>query len=84
MGFYGTAHGLGGGGLANRPHLSKICNTYPTLMKRGTVIPYLKKIQKIHVIHLTSSADLSIFSAKSEIFSISGNTDIDCILSHKF
>ena len=74
----------GGGGLANRPHLSKICNTYPTLMKRGTVIPYLKKIQKIHVIHLMSSADLCIFSMKSAIFSISGNTDIDCILSHKF
>ena len=30
------------------PSLSKICHTYPTLMKFGTVIPYLKKIQKIH------------------------------------
>ena len=27
--------------------LPKICHTYPTIMKLGTVIPYLKKIQKI-------------------------------------
>ena len=27
--------------------LPKICHTYPTMMKLGTVIPYLKKIQKI-------------------------------------
>ena len=27
--------------------LPKICHTYPTVMKLGTVIPYLKKIQKI-------------------------------------
>ena len=28
--------------------LSKICHTYPTLMKLGTVTAYLKKIQKTH------------------------------------
>ena len=28
--------------------LPKICHTYPTMMKLGTVIPYLKKIQKIY------------------------------------
>ena len=27
---------------------TKICHTYPTMMKRGTVIPYPKKIQKIY------------------------------------
>ena len=26
----------------------KICHTYPTMMKRGTVIPYPKKIPKIY------------------------------------
>ena len=31
-----------------RVPLSKICQTYPTLMKLGTVIPYLRKIQKVH------------------------------------
>ena len=28
--------------------LPKICNAYPTMMKLGTVIPYLKKILKIY------------------------------------
>ena len=31
------------GGL-NTSYLPKICHTYPTMMKLGTVIPYLKKI----------------------------------------
>ena len=30
------------------PCPSKICHTYPTMMKLGTVIPYLKKIPKIY------------------------------------
>ena len=33
---------------SKRLPLSKICRAYPTLMKLGTVIPYLKKIHKIH------------------------------------
>ena len=28
--------------------LPKICHTYATMMKLGTVIPYLKKIQKLY------------------------------------
>ena len=28
--------------------LPKICHTYPTMIKLGTVVPYLKKIQKIY------------------------------------
>ena len=28
--------------------LLKVCHTYPAMMKLGTVIPYLKKIQKIY------------------------------------
>ena len=35
------------GGEAWRTLLTKICYTYPTMMKIGTVIPYLKKIQKL-------------------------------------
>ena len=35
-----------GGGQKDLP--SKICQTYPTMMKLGTVIPYLKKTQKIY------------------------------------
>ena len=37
---------MGGGKKA--PPLPKICHTYPTMMKLGTVIPYPKKIQKIY------------------------------------
>ena len=36
-----------GGGLFGPP-LSKIRHTYPTMMKLGTVIPYLRKIQKMY------------------------------------
>ena len=45
MGIFGAAHGLGGGG--QKGPLPKICHTYPTMMKLGTVVPYPKKIQKI-------------------------------------
>ena len=44
MGIFGAAHGWGAARLPFR----KICHTYPTMMKLGTVIPYLKKIQKIY------------------------------------
>ena len=46
MGFSGAAYGWGKGG--RKAHLPKICHTYPTMMKLGTVTPYLKKIQKIY------------------------------------
>ena len=60
----------------------KICHTYPTIMKVGTVIPYLKKIRKIYnyVTHLSSFADIR----KSVVFAISRNTGIDCIFAHNF
>ena len=32
----------------NRPTLPKICHTYPTMMKLGTIIPYLKRIREIY------------------------------------
>ena len=35
-------------GGPKRPPLSKICHTYPTMMKLGRVIPYPKKVQKIY------------------------------------
>ena len=44
MGIFGAAHGRG----SKRPPLPKICHTYPTMMKFGTVIPYLKEIRKIN------------------------------------
>ena len=47
MGFFGAFPGLMDGGGKKAP-LPKICHTYPTMMKLGTVIPYPKKIQKIY------------------------------------
>ena len=35
-------------GWPKRAPLSKTYQTYPTIMKLGTVIPYLKKTQKIY------------------------------------
>ena len=41
--------GIDGGGKKPPPYpLPKICHTYPTMMKLGTVITYLKKIQKMY------------------------------------
>ena len=36
------------GGQGKRPPVPKISHTDPAMMKRGTIIPYLKKIQKIY------------------------------------
>ena len=46
MDLFGAAHGWSG--EAKRPPLPKICHTYPKMMKFGTVVPYLKKIQKLY------------------------------------
>ena len=36
---------------AKRYSLPKICHTYPTMMKLGTVIPYLKETQTVRKSH---------------------------------
>ena len=44
--------------------LPKICHTFPTMMKLGTAIPYLKEIQKIyHMTHPLSSADIRVIES---------------------
>ena len=57
-------------GGAKKTPFPKICHTYPTIMELGTVIPYLKNIQKIlnHVTHFLSSLDISISSAEISRF----------------
>ena len=47
MGFLWAAH-RGRGDAKRQPSHSKICHTYSIMMKFGTVIPYLKKIQKLY------------------------------------
>ena len=47
---------------AKRLPLPKICHAYPTMMKLCTVMPYLKKIEKLyHVTHSMSPANISSF-----------------------
>ena len=57
-----------GGRQKDRPSPKPV--THPTMKKFGTVVPYLKKIQKNinHVTHLLSSASISIFSLEISNF----------------
>ena len=63
--------GLFGGcsrmGRTKRPPVHKFCHTYPTMIKLGTVIPSLNRIQKYIncVTGILSSADISIFSSET-------------------
>ena len=43
-----TYRGEGWGRVSKKRSFSKICHTYPTLLKLDIVILYQKKIQKIH------------------------------------
>ena len=49
MGFFEADQGWGRGvkKAPKKDALPKICHTYPTMIKLGTVIPYLKKIKNI-------------------------------------
>ena len=61
MGLFGAAYEW----VGQKGPLPKICHTYPTNMKFDTIIPYVKKIKKKYMNHVTqplSSADISIFS----------------------
>ena len=84
MGIFRAAHGWG---EVKKAPLPKICHTYPTMMKLGTVIPYPKKIRKIYESRDTPVEFCShrhFFHRKSINFAISRNTDIDCNLIHNF
>ena len=64
-----------------RPTLSKICHTYPTMMKLGTVILY-QNIYKFSDIPLSSH--IAFYHQKSVNFATSVNSNIDCILVNNF
>ena len=63
MGLFGGCSRM----VGSKKTLPKICHTYPTMMKVGTIIPYQKKIQKYmnHVTHPFGSADISKFSPEN-------------------
>ena len=69
MGLFGDAYRFRG---AKRPlpPLPRICQTYPRMLKLGTVVSYLKKIEKYinHLAHRMSSADISISSLEINNF----------------
>ena len=54
-----------------RPYVLKICHIYPATMKLSTVIPYLKKIQKI-----LESGDTFLESCWHHVFFFTGNQTI--------
>ena len=64
------------------PSLPKICYAYPTMMKLGTVIPYLKKIQKLY--EFCDTPLEAFFHRKLKHFATLRNTDIDLILVYNF
>ena len=67
--------------------IHKIRHTNPTMMKLGTVIPYLTKIQKLCEscdIPLEVLLTLAFFHQKSANFATSRNPHIDWILIHNF
>ena len=84
MGLFGAAHGWGGGGGGRAkkpvpPPVSKIC---PIIMKLGTVIPYTKKMQRMHKLRdtfLSFCCHQYFFTGNQHNFVISRNTVIDCI-----
>ena len=62
MGYFGAAHGWRW--WAKRHPFTKICHTYPAMIKLGTVIAYLELTTEMkHVVHPLNSADISIFSS---------------------
>ena len=66
MGIFGAAHGWLGR-VAKRPAVPKIDHIYPTMTKLGTIIPYLKRIQKKKMNHVPLySADISIFFTRNQ------------------
>ena len=83
-GLFRSCSRMGGG--AKWPPFPKICHTYPTMMKLGTVISYPKKIQQIY-----ESRDTPLefcwhqhFFTRNHQILLSRNTDMDCILIHNF
>ena len=66
MDLFRAAHGWTwkGGRGGGRISFSEICHTYPTIIKLGIVIPYLKKIQNMHKTSVFFHQKTAIFYIK--------------------
>ena len=81
MDLFGAAHGWG----VKKSPLPKNCRTYPTKMKLGAVIPYLKNTQKIHKSRDRPHEFCAFFDWKSVNFAILENANIQIYnLVHNF
>ena len=80
MGLLTDGEGGEGKKLPPRP---KICDTYSTIMKLGTVIPYLEKIYEYMnlVTHLFVLLTSALILQEISKFCNVKNTDTDCISS---
>ena len=84
MGLFWAAHGWEG---SKKAPLLKTCQPYPTMIKLGTVIPYLKKNQNIYK---STDAPLNfwchqhLFHRKSAKLAISRKIDIEYIIMLNF
>ena len=86
MDFFWAALRMGWGMGKSSPS-PKNYYTYPEMIEFGTIIPYQKKIQKTYESRATPLEfcwSKHFFHRKSADFTISRNTDIDCILMHNF
>ena len=74
---------MGGGKTACVPELFHI---YPNMMKLGTVVSYLKKIQKDinYLIHRLSSIEIILFSPETSNFFYIKKYRYAFLLIHKF
>ena len=59
-------------GRGQKVPLPIVCHTYPTIMKLGTIIPYLKKIQKYinHITHSIFHRKLAIQKNRTRLYFI--------------
>ena len=79
--FFGAAHVWEG----KMDPLPKICHTYPTMTKFGSIIPYLNKIKKIYKSHLLSLLTSAFFHGKSAALLYQEiQIQIDVIISNSF
>ena len=84
---YGLFWGCSRMRRAKRSPLPKNCQIYPTMMKLDTVVPYLKKIQKIYKSRDTLNDfcwHQHLLPKDSNLCCINKCTDIDGILMHSF
>ena len=84
MGLFRAAHRWKEGGGEKKAPLPKICYINSTVMKFGTIIHWLNKIQKMYKSHDTPLEfcwHKHFFTGNQQLL-LYKETDVDCILTH--